>query len=332
MVINVNYRKRKNQELFKSLEDSKMLFLSKAQNYIPIYNRFFSLNDTNYNNINLNHKWYITSVKEVIDEQSNVFYCRIKNADTEKTKDKDVFFKLAPLLDPYKYLIGKYENANEILLNLPSIHSNNNDTYSKFLDVNNCAYVDGFFVFLTSNLIHTNNFVHGVDYYGSFLGIKNNYKLNIFDDLEYLVNSVFFNKNKGILFTVDNYDCEGLFGNVDSLKLAPIKIEHNLSSKSNISIKSINEELFENIFDEKVNHINLEELKDINIDLEDITNHKPLVENENSTTLRSGSSCSSRTSHTSSENSREENEECDNCGENMSEECDNENDKNKFVK
>ena len=57
-MINVNYQKRKNTELFKSLEDSNSLFLSDTQNYIPIYKRFFSLNETNYNSVNLNHKYF----------------------------------------------------------------------------------------------------------------------------------------------------------------------------------------------------------------------------------------------------------------------------------
>ena len=58
-MINVNYQKRKNTELLKSLEKPSSLFLSKTQNYIPIYKRFLELNETNYNNVNLNHKWYI---------------------------------------------------------------------------------------------------------------------------------------------------------------------------------------------------------------------------------------------------------------------------------
>ena len=32
-----------------------------------------------------------------------------------------------------------------------------------------------FFIYLTSNLNQTTNFLHGLDYYGSFLAIKNNY-------------------------------------------------------------------------------------------------------------------------------------------------------------
>ena len=76
-MINVNYQKRKNHELFKSLENPKTLFLSKAQNYNPIYTKFFSLNETNYNNVNFNHKWYLTTVKEDNDtdeSNQNIFY------------------------------------------------------------------------------------------------------------------------------------------------------------------------------------------------------------------------------------------------------------------
>ena len=30
-----------------------------------------------------------------------------------KTKCKDVFFKIAPLIDPFKYLVGKYNPNDE---------------------------------------------------------------------------------------------------------------------------------------------------------------------------------------------------------------------------
>ena len=111
MALVVKYQKRKNVELFKGLEDS--LLLSKTQNYIPIYNRFFSLNDTNYNSINLNHKWHISNIN------SNKKCC-IKSIDKQKN-NIDVFFKMSPLLDPFKYLIGKYNtnDPNLILLRTP---------------------------------------------------------------------------------------------------------------------------------------------------------------------------------------------------------------------
>ena len=99
----IHYQKRKNTELFQSLEDSNKLHFSKLQNYIPIYKRFFDLNSSNYNSINLNHKWYISNVLDSEKDSKNIYNCRIKNVNTAKNKDTKLFFKFAPLLDPYKY-------------------------------------------------------------------------------------------------------------------------------------------------------------------------------------------------------------------------------------
>lgn len=297
-MINVNYQKRKNIELFKGLENPSSLFLSKTQNYIPIYKRFLGLNETNYNNVNLNHKWYISSLNdEDNNEDSKLYNCRVKNINNEKkTKDKDIFFKMAPLLDPFKYLIGKYNNDDKIL-NLPSINSDETYCNSKLLDLNNSAYVDGLFLFLSSNLIYENNFQHGVDYYGSFLAIKNNFTLNVCDDIDYLNNSDFFNKNKNVLFKIDDYDHLFQFKNEDT-KLKPLKIEHNLSLKSNISIKSFDNEIFEDMFSDDNTIVNLEDLKGNYSELIDITNSNLTNDNDNKVTLKSNSTCSSRTSYT----------------------------------
>ena len=91
-MIQIDYQKRKNQELFQGLENPKLLFLSNAQNYIPIYKRILSLNETNYNSVNLNHRWYLSSVKSAVDDCPNLFECKIKNTQNQKIKDKDVFF------------------------------------------------------------------------------------------------------------------------------------------------------------------------------------------------------------------------------------------------
>jgi hypothetical protein len=320
-MIEINYQKRKNTELFKSLEDSNSIFLSKTQNYIPIYKRFFSLNETNYNNINLNHKWYISSVKNKLNESTlsddsngsdffsdNLYKCNVKNITNNKTREKNVFFKMAPLLDPYKYLIGKYDIENNQLFKLPDYTSDNINTNVKFNDVNNSAYVDGFFLFLNSLLIHNNNFIHGVDYYGSFLAIKNDFKINVFDDIEYLNKSDFFQKNKNKLFTIEDY--EHLFQD-ENTNLKPIKIEHNLSSKSQLSIHSFNDDIFEDVFENNENNENYENLFDLN-DLKEISidlNELNELNGDKTTTIKSNSTCSSRTSHTSID----ELNDCENC-------------------
>jgi hypothetical protein len=306
-MIEIKYQKRKNTELFKSLENPNALFLSKIQNYIPIYNRFFSLNNTNYNNINLNHTWYISNINDVeLEEKNNtncqIYSCIVKNINTQKSKYKNIFFKLAPLIDPYKLLVGKY-SFDKKLYNLPNIESNETTTLKKYLDVNNSAYVDGFFLFLNSVLIHKYNFYHSVDYYGSFLAIKNNFIINVVDELDYLNNSEYFNKNKNVLFTIDDY--EHLINN-EEIKMPPLKIDYNSSIKSNVSIKSINNNFFENIFSENNNLTS--ELKLTQELIEVINNDgQNELKDINNVTLKSGSSCSSRTSYTNEE------ESCENC-------------------
>ncbi len=299
----VNYQKRKNIELFKCLEKPETLFLSNTQNYIPIYNKFFTLNDTNYNSINLNNKWYISNINEGSEDDFHLLNCRLKNIQNNKVKDKDVFFKMAPLLDPFKYLIGKYNLNDKKLFTLPKLNSTESDCHSKFVDQNNSAYVDGLFVFLSSNLIYTHGFLHGVDYYGSFLGIKNDFILNVFDDIDYLNGSDFFNKNKNVLFKIDDYD--HLFQE-ENQKLKPITIQHNSSAKSQISIKSFDNEMFEDVFDE-----NIVNISDLPSDLIDLTNDNLLEQKDTNqhVTLKSNSTCSSRSSYT------DNGEDCDDCGE-----------------
>jgi hypothetical protein len=305
-MITVNYQKRKNTELFNSFEQQNTLFLSNTQNFIPIYKRFFNLNDNNYNSINLNNKWYISSIKEQIHDNENLFRCKIKNTETNKVKDKEIFFKMAPLLDPFKYVIGKYDISNKDLFNLPSLNSTIDLCNSKIIDTNNSAYVDGFFLFLTNQLLHYHKFVHGVEYYGSFLAIKNNFKINVFDDIEYLNNSDFFNKNKNILFKIDDY--QHLFNN-EQPKLVPIKIGNNISIKS---MNSIDNNIFDNIFEDDNNdNDNVFDLKDLSLDLVELDN--AFSQKDNNVTLKSSSTCSSRSSHTNDEDLND-NCDCDDCG------------------
>lgn len=338
----INYEKRKNVDLFKTLEKPEFLSISKTQNYIPIYNRFFALNDTNYNSINLNHKWFLYNAKHKSEESDNILVCKIKNSVSENTKERKVFFKMAPLFDPFKYLVGKYDVENIKYYTLPILNSTENDCYSKFLDYNNSAYVDSFFIFLTSNLIYTHNFHHGVDFFGSYLGIKNDFKINIFDDLDYLHTSEFFNKNKNVLFKVDDYS--NFVDDDEPKKLKPIKIDNETKTPINLSIKSVDINEYNDIFDDEIKNnnktddvntlIDLNELKEMSMDISSIH----LSNNDMISTINSTSTCSSRTSHTC-ENDILDDESCDNCspsvendndmvGENINYDSDNDNNDN----
>jgi len=307
-LLKIHYEKRKNGELFKSFQNEQLTNLSEVQNYVPIYNKFFDLNETNYNSINLNHEWYISKVEKQTDY--NLYKCEIKHSQKDKTKSKNLFFKMAPLIDPFKLIVGKYDFTDPSLYSLPKYNSTTCDVNEKILDQNNTAYVDGLFSYCSSLLNNNHNFVHGIDFYGSFLAIKKNFKFNIIDDLEFVNKSDFFNKNKNILFNVHDEN-NRLKDLSDVKKLKPIKIQEDCGNPLNISAKSINNELFENVFlDEDVSclepgqkiedqHISLDTLKEFSIDLSHLTYDDGNNKSETIKSAVSGSSCSSRTSYTS---------------------------------
>jgi hypothetical protein len=302
---NIDYIKRKNKELFKQFESNAYISLSNAQNYVPVYKRFFELNETNYNNINLNHAWHLSKVDASINN-TKCFQCTL--SDDEHKKTRNVFFKMAPLLDPYKYMSGKYDMSDS-LLNVPSF-SPTEGVHPKIMDPNNSSYVDGFFYYLSNRLLEQ-GFIHGIEYYGSFTGIKNNFNYNVIDDIEFLVESPFFNKNKGTLFDVPDFS-HLLHDENESVK----KRQHPLQISDEfilLDIEDINEPMTTN---ELVEVTTLEEFD-------------PTVSHtDNATTIQSASSCSSRTSHTNSkdsivsEDSEDESEELEEINDSDDEECD----------
>ena len=51
------------------------------------------------------------------------------------------------------------------------------------------------FTYLTSQLLNNHNFLHGLDYYGSFVGMKNHFVSNVVDEVEILFDSSHFEKD-----------------------------------------------------------------------------------------------------------------------------------------
>jgi len=321
MTISVNYQKRKNNHLFKQLQTNKHINVTNIQNYIPIYDRFFSLNSTNWNSIILNHQWNISEIKDSKNKEDpeHIFNCKLKSIDDDDdlTTSQHVFIKMAPLLDPFKYVVGKYNHTDPHLFNLPSFNKEN-IVHSKIADPNNSSFIDGFFSFLTSKTLHCHGFIHGLDYYGSFLGIKNDYKLDVIDDIDYLIQSDFFNKQKNVLFKIDDYS-HLITDNIPK-PLQPLKISSSLkSTTSKLSVKSIDDSMFENIFETPLsfseytnNSISLDDVKTMGAELIDITNSNvfDVSTQRKPETLKSGSTCSSRTSHTN-DNDLSDTDECD---------------------
>jgi len=174
--------------------------INNLQLYNPIYRLFFEMTSNNSEKIALNHQYHMINMSQVL------------NIKTGQVCDKDIFVKYSPLLDPVRYMIGKYDVVNANVRTLPKITSSDQDTHPKMLSPNNASYVDGFFSYLTSSLLHKHGFLHGIDFYGSYLGIQTKFKTCITDDVDYLRGSDFFNDNIGKLFVIENIDRESFVG------------------------------------------------------------------------------------------------------------------------
>lgn len=188
------------------------------QTYNPLYAQFLSLNDLTNESVQLNHKYHI------VDSQT------VKDISTGINHTKPVFIKYSPLLDPIRFMIGKYAPDGSAIYNLPQLNSVG---YPKLDDKNNAAYTDCFFYYLTSKVLHDYHFVHGTDFYGSFLGVQDKYKMNVADDIEYLNTSPYFNENLNKLFTICNHDSSSYYA--DSSRTNRIKLRISGGNTHNIS-------------------------------------------------------------------------------------------------
>ena len=164
--------------------------IASLQSYNPIYNLFFNMDSTTSQKITLNHQHLATSLDSVVNSKN-------------ESSDAAIFVKSSPLLDPLHFLRGKYDLENPLMRQLPLLESTADTCFPKLLDANNSAYVDGFFSYLTSMMHETHGWIHGVQYYGSFLGIQSRFRYNIADDIEFLEDSEYFLKNRGKYFDLD---------------------------------------------------------------------------------------------------------------------------------
>ena len=158
-----------------------------VQHYNPIYSCFTQVED-----VSLKRTFKMVNTCEIMDTR------------TGERHESPIFTKFSPLLDPVKYMIGKYNMKDERLLQLPKVRSTNETVFPKYLDKNNVAYVDCFFSYLSSRLLHDYGFVHGIDFYGCCTGIQEKYKMNVADDLDYICESKYFHEHVGKLFIISD--------------------------------------------------------------------------------------------------------------------------------
>jgi hypothetical protein len=210
------------------------------QSYHPLYKLFFELNASNYDSVAFNHRYHVVDLKTVWD-----------SVDSEKVS-RDMFVKFAPLLDPVRYLIGRYKS--QPVLDLPSLEGT---CHEKLSTPHNASYIDNFFCYLSNQLLHTHKFEHGIEYYGSYVGVQKKYRMNLADDMDYLVQSEYFNENRGKLYELEQG--ENPFANFGSRNN---KNKLNIHGGSNVSRISLDEVLIDEVAEE----VTIEEVHEIIVD------------------------------------------------------------------
>ena len=178
----------------------KQFQLNSFQYYQPVLKRLFDVNTQNHNSIQLNHRYHISDLTTVFDTTT----CELVN--------KSIFIKYSPLLDPVRYMIGRYDTESEDIRTLPTVDG---AKFDKLADTNNASYVDGFFCLLSSKLMELHDFKHSIDYYGSFSAVQKKFKMNIADDYEYLNTSNYFLDNVNKFFRINRHRVSSV-GNYNS--------------------------------------------------------------------------------------------------------------------
>ena len=282
-------------ELFTQVQDAEWTNLKQPQNFNPIYDEMFELTPTNANTIQLNHKFMLH--KLLAKENDCVYNGIVYNNRNNETKNVSVFFKYSPLLDPIKFMMGKYEDSDITIPTFGIVKD------TKIYQTNNSAYVDGFFNFLTSQLLHQYHFIHGIEYYGSIIGLKHGFKVNIEDELSMIYQSDFYQEHKDskikLLGNIEDY----FYNETDSRNYKDkLSIHSNASLKSNLSIESIDQELNELFVPTPSNEVDImsNPLTEHNLSTHNNENVE-LASNSNSSESISSSECSSRSSITSGE-------------------------------
>ena len=173
------------------------------QEYNPIHTEFQNHKDMKKKNIR---------IQNIIQKKSDNIY----HVVLEDGVEKDVFIKYTPLLDPIRYMVGKYKPP----IVIPSCKEDleKSDILDNVKSIHNIAYVESMFYMLSNILVDKYKFPHAVALYDSYLAKKKTYILDITDDLDYLEESDYFHKQHDKLFRIQNYSMLFDFNSSDSRK------------------------------------------------------------------------------------------------------------------
>jgi hypothetical protein len=232
-----------------------------------------------YTKYNPLHKELGITLTTNVTYEKRLTYNKYEIIDKNGVK-KECFKKFITLVDYVKFLIGKYKNDNIHILpgtNEESTESTvSNESKSLFQEYinsyHNYAYVDGFFYYLSSTLLEK-GFIHGLDFYDSYVCISKECEIDIVDDFEYLCDSNFFSEKLNNQFYFKDENLGDFFN-----KKQPIVIS-DTNENINFDVEDLDAEDLEIKLESnelELNDSNESKLDD-NLDIEDL---EPEIESE----------------------------------------------------
>jgi hypothetical protein len=230
--------KVKQEELKNNIE--KHFNLTKFQTYFPsmIYWEDFDNNPYSKQLFILDSKYQLTSLERNSDKSESELdflgYINKKNNSNNNSSSTkhEIHFKINPLLEPSNVMMNRYQLESPDLM--PSVFDY--ITNKKINSPHNFSYVETLFVYLSSSLVEKGKCPSFPYFYGSYLGIMDNYKQNISDEYSTMKNNSWFNEYKNVLFNIEKVSIEDeLFKNLDHLE--PINEEEQKNKDTSLGIE-----------------------------------------------------------------------------------------------
>ena len=169
-----------NENIFEQLKEQ--FNLESVQNYNPLYSKINGLSNSldilKENDVTSNEQKLVRVNKKLSENEYDV---TIFDKNSGKEQNENIFIKFSPLLNPLGYLTGKYNHEDPKLFTLPNI-GKSQLSHEKMNDLNNNAYLDSFYCYLTSKL-KKKGFVHGLNFYGELLAVKKYFFVKCTDGL-----------------------------------------------------------------------------------------------------------------------------------------------------
>lgn len=232
MPFTITYRKSKDKSLLSSLAETTGLL--SPQNYNPIHELFFDMTSSNARNVVFATPENITGIKT---KHGDTHYTITITDGNKLTRDTDAFVKFSPVLDPLKHISGCY--TSEDIEGLPRFGGESH-THPKATRTTNSSYIDMLCSLLTTHLNATTGIPNFLKFYGSFIGVKKNYRYMITDDIDDAYESNFFTNNLGSKFVL-----EGVFPfRKDTLSVKPQIKMGNLCSLGDIESSILHNDIF----------------------------------------------------------------------------------------